>query len=187
MMHTISSIDLLAHAGHADHLGRTGSSAGVVVALLGAVVAVVAARSLLARSRDTVIGAVALCSGVAGVIHAVVTPEHFEEHVLFGLFFLAVTVLQMGVVVAALHRPSRALWIATAVGTVGVLALWALSRTVGLPIGPEPWTAEPTGLPDVACALYEAGVVFGCLELARARSAVSSTTAVLARVVTSPG
>jgi hypothetical protein len=34
--------------------------------------------------------------------------------------------------------------------SVGPLALWLASRTVGLPFGPEPGAAESIGLPDLA-------------------------------------
>jgi len=169
MLTTAAATALLAHAGHVDHIAAAGPSRGLATAVGFGVLAAVAGRALLARSSDRLMGAVALCSGAAGAIHAVVTPEHFEEYALFGVFFLAVTVWQMGVVVAALHRPSPALWTSTTLLTAAVLAVWVLSRTAGVPIGPERWTPEPTGVLDVACAIFEAGVVFGCRQLSLAR------------------
>ena len=35
------------------------------------------------------------------------------------------------------------------------LVLWLVSRTIGLPIGPETWTPEAVGLADVGCCLLE--------------------------------
>jgi|GEM_PF-2544111 len=153
---------LLAHAGHVDDLGGSHVPLPFLAGL-----AVVVGGFLPARAGDGVTAAVVLCSAAAGTIHAVVTPDHFHETVLFGLFFLAVTVWQMAVVVAALHRPTRGLWTSTAVGTIAVLGIWALSCTAGVPIGPHPWTPEPTGLLDLACAAYEAAIVAGCLRLRR--------------------
>jgi hypothetical protein len=153
---------VLAHAGHAHDLGGTRLPVPVLAAL-----AVVVGGVLPARARDGVTAAVVLCAAGAGTIHAAVTPQHFQESIAFGLFFLAVTVGQMSVVVFALHRPARALWASAVAGNIVVLAIWALSRTTGLPIGPHPWTAEPTGLLDVACAAYEAAIVVGCLWLCR--------------------
>ena len=170
MLANPASTVLLAHAGHVDHIAGSGSSRELPAALALGLLAAVVGRALLARSSDRLMTAVALCSAAAGAIHALVTPEHFQEYTLFGLFFLAVTVWQMGVVVAALHRPSRTLWTSTAVVSTAVLAVWALSRTTGMPIGPERWTPEPTGFLDLACGIYEAGVVFGCLQLARVRT-----------------
>jgi len=161
---------LLGHAGHVDHVARlagTNAAPGFFAALaLVAVAAVAVRRALLPLSRDGLMAAVALCSAGAGAVHALVTPEHFQEHAAFGLFFLGVTLWQMAVVVAALHRPSRALWTSTAVGTVAVLAIWAASRTTGLPFGPEAWMPEPTGFLDLACGAYEVAVVAACLRLA---------------------
>jgi hypothetical protein len=97
----------------------------------------------------------------------VVTPGHFREGLAVGLFTMAVTVGQMAVVVAGLNRPSRALWLATAAGNAAVLAIWALSRTTGLPVGPEPWTAEPVGFLDLACGAYEVAIIAGCLWVGR--------------------
>ena len=152
---------VVAHAGHVHEIDRHGP----VAVLVG--LAVVIGGLLPARARSGATAAVVLCAAAAGTIHAAVTPDHFHENVVFGLFFLAVTVWQMAVVIAALHRPSRVLWTSTAVGTVAVLAIWAVSRTAGLPFGPEPWTPEPTGFLDLACAAYEVAVVAGCLWLRR--------------------
>jgi len=159
------STAVLAHAGHVHDLSGT----RVPLPLLAAL-AVVVGGALPARARNGVTAAVVLCSASAGTIHAVVTPEHFQENLAFGLFFLAVTAWQMAVVIAALHRPSRVLWSSTVAGNVVVLAIWAFSRTTGLPIGPHPWTAEPAGLLDLACAAYEIGVVAGCLYLTGRRT-----------------
>jgi len=155
-----AAVAVLAHAGHVHDLGGT----KVPLPFL-AVPAVVVGGVLPARAGDRRTAAMVLCSAGAGTIHAAVTPAHFQESVLFGLFFLAVTVGQMGVVVAALHRPSRLLWASAVAGNVVVLAVWALSRTAGLPLGPHPWSAEPTGLLDLACAAYEIGIVVVALRL----------------------
>jgi hypothetical protein len=161
---TTASITLLAHAGHAHELG--GPNLGH---LLLAALPFLAGGALLARGRDAAIATVVLFSAAAGFVHAVVTPEHFREHLAFGLFSLAVTVWQLAVVVAGLNRPSRALWVWTAAGNLAVLTIWALSRTTGLPVGPEPWTPEPAGLLDLACGAYEVAVIAGCLSLATVR------------------
>jgi hypothetical protein len=150
---------LLAHAGHVDAVAGGSHLPSMVVAALPFMVG----AALLGRARNGATATVALFSAAAGFIHAVVTPDHFGEGLAVGLFMLAVTVGQMAVVVAALNRPSRVLWTAAAVANTLVLAIWALSRTTGLPIGPEPWTPEAVGLLDLACAAYEVAIVAGCL------------------------
>jgi hypothetical protein len=43
--------------------------------------------------------------------------------------------------------------------SAGVLALWAMSRTAGVPIGPEAWDAEPAELLDLAAGAAELGII----------------------------
>ena len=98
-------------------------------------------------------------SVVAAGIHAWVVPEHYEEDVLFGVFFAAVAAAQAGWAAAVISRPTRLLHGAGIALSAGLLALWALSRTAGVPIGPEPWEAEPAGLLDVAAGAAELAIV----------------------------
>ncbi|HEX2090712.1 MAG TPA: hypothetical protein VHI54_12445 [Actinomycetota bacterium] len=44
-----------------------------------------------------------------------------------------------------------------------ILAVWALSRTTGLPIGPVAWTPEPIGLLDSLATGYQAVVLAGSM------------------------
>jgi hypothetical protein len=127
--------------------------------------------ALLSRSRDPVTSAVCLFSAGAGAIHAIVTPEHLQEDVRFGAFFLVVTVLQLAWIVPVLRRSSTATWVMGGAGNLAVLAIWGASRSTGLPIGPHPWMTEPVGMLDLACGAYEVGIVAGCLWLARAAHA----------------
>jgi hypothetical protein len=166
---------LLAHADHAHAAAGDSNIATLVLAALP----VLAGAALLARSRSGAAAMVVLFSAAAGFVHAVVTPEHFREDFAVGLFTLAVTVGQMAVVVAGLNRPSRALWASAAAGNAAVLAIWALSRTTGLPVGPAPGTPETVGLLDLACGVYEVAIVTGCLALAtRGLPRIPTATAV---------
>jgi hypothetical protein len=153
---------LLAHADQA-HAAAGDSNVG---SLLLAALPLLAVGVVLARTRQATASTVALLSAAAGFVHAVITPEHFREDAAVGLFTLAVTVGQMAVVVIGLNRPTRRLWLAAAAGNTAVLAVWAWSRTTGLPVGPNPGTAEPVGLLDAACAAYEFMIVAACLTLA---------------------
>ena len=106
-------------------------------------------------------------STAAGVVHLAVMPAHFREFWLFGAFFLVVALLQLlwGALVA--WRASRRLLLAGVVGNAAIVLLWALSRSVGLPVGPEPWTPEGVGLLDVLSTLYELAVVALAFLVAR--------------------
>jgi hypothetical protein len=42
---------------------------------------------------------------------------------------------------------------------VGAVLVWATSRTIGLPIGPEAGLPEPVGFPDLLASSFEIGIV----------------------------
>jgi FtsP/CotA-like multicopper oxidase with cupredoxin domain len=91
----------------------------------------------------------------AGAIHLAVAPEHLEEYLPFGLFFLVVAAAQIVAAPLLLVRPSNRLAVVVAVGSCALVGLWLVSRTVGLPVGVEPWRPEEVGIPDVVCVLLE--------------------------------
>src|ERR1044072_5589095 len=81
-----------AHAGHADH-GTADLPASLAFAVAPALLVFAA---LLVRKRDAITASVCLFSAVAAQLHALVTGEHFQEHVAFGAVFMVVTLLQIG-------------------------------------------------------------------------------------------
>jgi hypothetical protein len=91
----------------------------------------------------------------AGLVHLAVVREHFDESALFGVFFLVTGTLQIGWAMVALARDRMPLPRLVAVAEVGVILLWGVSRTVGLPVGPEVWTPEAAGRADVLCVALE--------------------------------
>jgi hypothetical protein len=95
----------------------------------------------------------------AGLVHLAVVREHLAEWWLLGAFFVAVGALQVGWAVLALGRDHAPAPRTIATLNAGVLVLWAVTRSVGLPVGPERWTAEAVGLADVVCAALEVVVV----------------------------
>ena len=99
-------------------------------------------------------------SGAAAAIHGWVIPEHLDEYPIFGLFFAAVTVFQAAWALAIIRRPTQVLRRLAVGMSGGLIGLWALSRSVGLPLGPTPWTAEPvTFIDGLACTLEAAMIV----------------------------
>jgi len=104
----------------------------------------------------------------AGVVHLAQIGPHNDEDPLFGVFFLAVGVMQVagGVYLWYPLGPERARFVVGWFGIVGSLAticIWAISRAVGLPFGAEPGPPETVGLADAAAGLFE---VFTALLLA---------------------
>lgn len=127
-------------------------------------------RRIRARREDrspALLNSAALLTLGAAAIHLAVTPEHFEMFVPYGIFFIGLGVAQVALGVAILFVPQRPLFIAAAVGTIAVIGLYLVSRTIGLPIAPEPWRPEPVGFPDVAATLMEAVATVQFLILIR--------------------
>jgi tryptophan-rich sensory protein len=120
-------------------------------------------RPRLTAPKAAILG-LALCSAVAAAIHATVTAEHFEEAFAFGAFFLAASTLQAAWAVFFVYRPSRTLLVAAGLGNAAVIVLWTLTRTVGLPIGPETWQPEAVGALDVISTLFEVALVLGAAK-----------------------
>jgi hypothetical protein len=70
------------------------------------------------------------------------------------------------------RRPSAG-WLGAGIFvSVGVIAVWAVSRTAGLPLGPEAGSPEPVGFADVGATLDELALVIlaAALLLGRART-----------------
>jgi hypothetical protein len=107
----------------------------------------------------------ASCSVGAAGIHFAVIPEHLAEYRPFGLFFVAIAVLQALWAILALRYPRRSLLLVGAAANLATVGLWVLTRTKGLPIGPEPWTPEKLGWLDAITAVFEMGLVT-CIALA---------------------
>lgn len=92
---------------------------------------------------------------VTAVIHLAVVPEHAREWPLAAMFFLVLAVVELVLAVAVLIRTGRALLLGGAVISVMSTVLWAASRTVGLPIGPEVFRPEVVAAPDLVATALE--------------------------------
>ena len=116
-----------------------------------------------------------LLSLAAGAIHGVLTPEHWEEWWGYGAFFLALYLAQglYGVLLllSAWRAPGagrgrgRFLYVVGIVGNLASIAMYAVSRTVGVPFfGPEAGEVEPVTPIGLASKGIEVALV-GCLVL----------------------
>jgi hypothetical protein len=102
----------------------------------------------------------------AAVIHAIVIPPHLSEAVLYGVFFTALAAAQLGWAVLVVVRPRPWVLAAGAAGNLAVVALWAVTRTAGVPLGIAAGQREAFGVLDTSCGLLELGVVACCALLA---------------------
>ena len=95
-------------------------------------------------------------SAVAGLIHGKAFIDHVDHYWLFGVFFAALTYAQVLWAMRLWRRPDdRRFFKAVAVMSLGVVAIWVVSRTVGLPIGPWAGRPETIGVPDAVASLDE--------------------------------
>jgi hypothetical protein len=112
----------------------------------------------------------------AGIIHLAAVGEHAAEWWLYGVFFIALGVVQIAWAVLAMDTadplPVPHLF---ALLNAAVVGLWFVSRTVGLAVGPDRWAAEAVATPDLLCtALEVVVVVLLVLTLRRPRGQESS-------------
>ena len=143
-----------------NHLGHVIALGAPAVLLLGAAAADRvrhSGRRTPARTMSRGPAVVALAGGtaVAGLVHAVVAPEHFREYVLFGWFFVATSLGQLAAWVMLLRKPRRWLVQGLLVGNAAVIVLWAQTRFVGLPLGPEAGSREGIGVLDLVATAAE--------------------------------
>lgn len=99
-----------------------------------------------------VVAALAL---VAGAIHAVAMVDHFSHWWAYGVFFLGVTYAQvLWSVWLYRHRDDQRTLRYGALGSLALVGVWLVSRTVGIPIGPQAGV-EPVGAMDVMSSIDE--------------------------------
>jgi hypothetical protein len=124
-----------------------------------------------------------LAAGLAGsaVLHAAVVPQHLGEWGAAGVFFVALAAAELAV--AALLRagpqPQQPIVriagpqptvLAAAVVSIGPLALWLYSRTLGMPFGPGAGVPEPIGLTDLTACVLEICTLILAVVLVRGKA-----------------
>ncbi len=145
----------------AERWGTAGAvAAGLAAAGVGAVAAARAAWPLLVAALGT---------AGAGAVHLAVATPHLREWWGYGVFFVASGLVQLGWSAVAPRRAERRLlWLGLA-GNLAVVALWVITRTAGLPFGPDPGEAERVGTPDALASALELLAAGACaVALARA-------------------
>jgi hypothetical protein len=129
-------------------------------------------RLLRARTEPALLlGALAWA---AGIMHAVASEQHLEEWPLAAAFFAVLMTAQLALGAWLWARPGRGTLILATAGSLAVVALWAVSRTTGLPFGPEAGHPEAVGVLDamtvadeIALAACAVAVLRGSLQLLR--------------------
>ncbi|HWD71243.1 MAG TPA: hypothetical protein VG779_01835, partial [Actinomycetota bacterium] len=108
----------------------------------------------------------AILSVASGLIHVAAVPEHWANYRIAAWFFIGLGIFQVAWAALVLGRPSRLLSAAGAAASLGTIAVWAVSRTSGLPFGPFAGIAERAGRADVISTLFEEALVIALILLA---------------------
>jgi hypothetical protein len=82
-------------------------------------------------------------------------PDHFEESVLYGLFFLVTATSQVGYAVLLIAKPSRPLVVVGLLANAAVVGLWLITRLVAIPLGPGAGETEQFGALDILASSFE--------------------------------
>jgi len=137
-------------------------SSPIAQAAPGARLASPGADSALAPSA---FGAVAVLSGVAAGIHLGVAPEHFAEWWGYGAFFVLAAMGECALVALLALRPRP--WVVQAGiwASLATMLMYLVSRTSGIPLGPETGVVEAVELPGLAATAAEGALVVVLCQL----------------------
>ena len=116
--------------------------------------------------------AAAVLSMLAGWIHVFFAPEHFEEWVGYGVFFVVASSCQMlfSLMVVTNTPPRRELLWAGILGNMALIALWGVTRTIGIPFfGPSAGEVETVGPLDLTAQIAELALIACLFILLRSR------------------
>jgi hypothetical protein len=114
---------------------------------------------------ETVIVLVAALVFVGALIHVGAAVDHWREYHLYTLAFSCLAALQTTWAVMLVRRRSGRVLLLGCVMQIGIVALWAMSRTVGVPLAPSAWTPESLGVADVTETIGEAITVLAVLSV----------------------
>jgi hypothetical protein len=104
-------------------------------------------------------------------VHNWAFPVHLWEWWGYGLFFLVSAAGQGFYSGLLLFWPGRAVFLAGVAGNSAILALYVVTRTVGIPyFGPHAGRVEAVRAPDLAVAIVELALVVVLMGLVRGRS-----------------
>jgi hypothetical protein len=85
----------------------------------------------------------------AAAIHGAQIRPHFAEWWAAGIFFVLVALAELALAASVALRVSRWNVNLAILVSLATIAVWSLSRTTGLPFGPQSGTPEPIATPDL--------------------------------------
>jgi hypothetical protein len=118
---------------------------------------------LRGRRLDPAVTLAAAAAVVAAGVHVTVCPEHYAEGWMYGVFFTVTAGAQLLWAVLLAVRPEPRVVRAGLVASLAVVALWAVTRSVGIPLGPERGEVETIGALDVVATTAELVAAAACV------------------------
>jgi len=82
----------------------------------------------------------------SAIIHLALIPIRVQEYLLYGLFLGIIVLVQFGLVIALVLRPSRQLAVVGTLISLGLIVAIIAFQATALPLGPHPW--QPVGFDD---------------------------------------
>ena len=126
----------------------------------------------LVRTGRRTVAAACVLSLVAAGVHMLVTPEHFAAWWGYGMFFVVVANVEIALACLLVLHPSRWILRAGLWSTMATLLMYFVSRTSGIPLGPDSGMVEEVETLGLIATVAEAGmlVAFGAMLADRERS-----------------
>ncbi|HJQ93219.1 MAG TPA: hypothetical protein VJ874_02915 [Candidatus Thermoplasmatota archaeon] len=119
--------------------------------------------------------AAAWLSLAAGAVHAMAGPAHLAEWWAYGLFFFGAAAFQAAYGLLLFTRGIEGWggWLAVRgkvyvggiVFTAAIILVWVVSRTVGVPVGPDALEPEGIGVLDLTSKAVEAALLIALARL----------------------
>jgi hypothetical protein len=126
-------------------------------------------RGVLHASRTLVYVTVAL-SLFAGYIHVAYVDSHLQEWWAYGAFFIAAANVQVLFAALLVRWPRRWLPFAGIVANLAIIAMYVVTRTSGIPLGPHKRVVETAGATDWLTTAAQVGIIVCLLGMLDGRS-----------------
>jgi hypothetical protein len=127
--------------------------------------------------RGAALALAATLSLIAAGVHMLVTPEHLAAWWGYGAFFVAVTNAELALACLLMLRPSARLVHAGLWSTLATLLMYLVSRTAGVPLGPDAGLVEEVEALGIIASVSEAALLVVLAGMLGARSRSRTLTA----------
>jgi hypothetical protein len=125
-------------------------------------------RGVLRASR-TLVYATAALSLFAGYIHVAYVDSHLQEWWAYGAFFIAAANMQVLFAALLVRWPRPWLPYAGIAGNLAIIAMYVVTRTSGIPLGPHRRVVEDAGATDWLTTAAQVAIIVALLAMLEGR------------------